>query len=84
MLLHFSGVSDYLPKTVGISFESGAFTTTVRVPIVQDNTVEPLQEMFYGSLLTAEDSVIILADRADIFILDDDGRHYCMQQGRHC
>ena len=81
MLLHFSGVSDYLPKTVGIS---GTFTTTVRVPIVQDNTVEPLQEMFYGSLLTAEDSVIILADRAHIFIHDDDGRYYCMQQGRHC
>ena len=72
--LSLSALSDYIATSSDVSFEAGAFVTTITVPIVDDSVGE-LEEVFYGSLTNlGQSNVQIIQGTADIHILDDDGQ----------
>ena len=63
--------TDYSSKSANVTFENGAYTTSVVVPIIDDSTIEP-QEFFYGTL-EAVQGINVLIDQAEIHIIDNDG-----------
>ena len=62
-----------IPST--LKFRSGGATSTqVIVTIVDDSTVESLQEQFSVQISSTNPRVIVQQDMADITVIDDDGK----------
>ena len=55
-----------------VTFSAGQSNTSVSVPITNDNVIED-SEMFSGSLSAVTENVDIVADTANVTIMDDDG-----------
>ena len=69
-------MSDYNQTVTIVSFEAGSYVAMVDIPIINDNIGE-LEEVFYGMLsIVGSSNVKIIQDEAEIYIIDDDGKHY--------
>ena len=75
----FTAPGDYtaIPLTgaIPVNFQPGQLSTTVTVPIRNDEAIEP-DENFFGRLRsTGVGDVSITQDRAEVIIVNDDGIH---------
>ena len=68
----YTGVSDYTSVSRMVTFSAGQSNASVSVPITNDNVIED-SEMFSGSLSAVTENVDIVADSANVTIMDDDG-----------
>ena len=75
--MYMTGSIDYLSVTETLTFSSGSQRICVSVSIVDDGIVE-YEEAFSVSigLSTADDSVTISNDTAEVTILNDDSEIY--------
>ena len=76
-MIFFTDINDYIGVSVDgaipVVFQTGQFSTTVVVPIVDDEFYE-IDEVFFGRLRsTGIATVEITQGSADVLIEDDDG-----------
>ena len=75
----FTGISR--ENAIPIIFESGQLSTTITIPIANDDRVE-VDEQFMGQIISGGgiDNIRIVAPTADVTIVDDDGKCKFMVQ----
>ena len=73
----FTDIDDYIgvsvDEAIPVVFQPGQFSTTVVVPIVDDEFYE-IDEVFFGRLRSTGIAIVdIIQENADVLIEDDDG-----------